>query len=88
LCEFCEFCELKNIKHFTRYINKLLYYIKNKPEYKKCISEIFKNKTPQIFMEYLDLYYYEHLKKIYVPGGKKSIEIKNHFELMAKLQKN
>jgi len=88
LCKHCKPCKLKNIKHFARYINKLRYRIKNKPEYKKCVRELFKNKTSQIFMEYLDFYYYEHLKKIYVPGGKKSIEIKNHFELTAKLQKN
>ncbi|MDD5133717.1 MAG: hypothetical protein PHO49_04740 [Candidatus Nanoarchaeia archaeon] len=82
-CESCESCELKNIKHFATYINKLL-HCKNKLEYKKCASELFKNKTPQIFMEYLDLYYYEYLKKIFAPGGKGYIKTKKHFELVAK----
>jgi hypothetical protein len=83
----CESCELKNIKHFTRCINELRYYSKNKPEYKKCTNKTFKNKTPQIFMEYLDLRYYEHLKKIFAPGGKGYIKTKNHFELITKQQK-
>jgi len=83
-CEYCEYCELKNIKHFARYISKLRYHIKNKPEYKKYVNELFKNKTSQIFMEYLDLYHHEYLKKIFAPGGKGYIKTKNHFELIAK----
>jgi TPR repeat protein len=87
-CELRKSCELKNIKHFARYINKLRYHSKNKSEYKKCTNETFKNEASQIFIEYLDLYYYEYLKKIFAPGGKGYIKTKNHFELTAKLQKN
>jgi hypothetical protein len=82
-CESRESCELKNIKHFVRYINKLLYCIKNKSEYKKCVNETFTMYASQIFMEYLDFHYYEYLKKIFVPGGKGYIKTKKHFELIA-----
>ena len=86
LYKFCESrgsCELKNIGHFAKYINKLLYR-KNKPEYKKYTNKIFNKRTSQIFMEYLDSHYYEHLKKIFSPGGKGYIKTKNHFELITK----
>jgi len=83
---FCESHELKNIKHFLEYISKLLYFNKNKREYKKCAKEIFAQYTSQIFMEHLDLYYYEHLKKIFAPGGEGYIKTKKHFELITKQQ--
>jgi TPR repeat protein len=86
LCKLCKPCKLKKIKHFVKYINKLR-YSKNKPEYKKYTNETFKNKASQIFMEYLDLYYYEYLKKIFAPGGKGYTKTKEHFELIAKQQK-
>jgi hypothetical protein len=84
--KLCETCGLKNIKHFVKYINKLLYCIKNKQEYKKYTNEIFIIYTSQIFMEYLDLYYYEYLKKIFAPGGKGYIKTKKHFELITNQQ--
>jgi hypothetical protein len=85
-CKLCKPCKLKNIKHFAWCINKLRYHSKNKPKYKKCANELFKNKTSQIFMEYLDLYYYVYLKQIFAPGGKGYIKTKKHFELISKQQ--
>jgi hypothetical protein len=86
LYKICESCKLKKIKHFAGCINKLRYRNKNKPEYKKYANELFKNKTSQIFMEYLDLHYWEHLEKIFAPGGKGYIKTKNHYELLVKQQ--
>jgi len=90
-------CELKNIEHFIRYVIKLYYYHnddkknkweykKNKWEYKKNTNIILMKYTSQIFMEYLDLHYYEYLEKIFAPGGKGYIKTKKHFELIAKQQ--
>jgi len=76
--------ELKNIKYFAWSISKLLYRSKNKLEYKKCANKILEQYVPQIFMEYLDLYYYEYLKKIFAPGGEGYIKTKKHFELIVK----
>jgi len=76
--------ELKNIQYFALCINKLLYYSKKKIKYKKCANKILEKYASQIFMEYLDLYYYEYLKKIFAPGGKGYIKTKNHFESTVK----
>jgi hypothetical protein len=84
--KLCETCGLKNIKHFARYINKLLYNIKNKSKYKKYTNKIFMVYASQIFMEYLDFHYYKYLEKIFAPGGKGYIKTKNHFELITKQQ--
>jgi len=88
LYKMCEPCELKNIKHFVKYINKLRYSSKNKQEYKKCTNETLTMYASQIFIEYLDLYYYKYLEKIFSPGGKGYIKTKKHFELIAEQQKN
>jgi hypothetical protein len=61
-----------------------MYCIKNKQEYIKIINKIFARCASQIFMEYLDFYYYEYLKKIFAPGGEGYIKTKKHFELIAK----
>jgi TPR repeat protein len=86
--KLCESCESKNVKHFVRYINKLYYGSKNilkyKLEYKKCTNEILMINASQIFMEYLDLHYYEYLKKIFASGGDGYTKTKNHFELITK----
>jgi len=54
----------------------------NRKEYINNLFSIGKN-ISQLFMEYLDLYYYELLKKKYVPGGEGYIKTKKHFESIA-----
>jgi hypothetical protein len=80
----CESCELKNMKHFVKYINRLRYRSKNKQKYKKCVNKIFMKEASQIFIEFLDFYYYKYLEKIFAPGGEGYIKTKKHFELIAK----
>jgi TPR repeat protein len=85
-CKSHKPCELQNIKHFARYVMLLYYHHnedkKNKWEYKKCINIIFMKCASQIFIEYLNFYYYEYLKKIFAPGGEGYIKTKKHFELV------
>jgi hypothetical protein len=83
------YSKLKKISHFFTHIT-ILYYEKTNDkienEKRKYIHNLL-NTNPnisQLFMEYLEFYYYEYLKKEFVPGGEKSIEIKNHFETIAK----
>jgi hypothetical protein len=68
-----------NINYFMNYISKL-YYSKNK-KYKKCLGKLLKYKaySSQLFMEYLDFYYYEYIKKEFAPNGSGYVKTKNHF---------
>jgi len=86
----------KNFRHFAKYVSKLYYKNKNKynkknrnkknqnnesNKNKKCVQKILKKNGTQLLMEWLDIYYYKSLEKIYAPGGKEYTKIKNHFEL-------
>jgi hypothetical protein len=69
--EYDEYGGLKDIKHFIKYIAELYYERKyknknnNELNRKKYINKLFSTKKniSQLFMEYLNLYYYESLKK-------------------------
>jgi predicted transcriptional regulator len=81
-------CKSENINKFIKYISKLYYFNGKVKKYdgRDNIHIILKNNmnVSQLFMEYLDIYYYKHLGKKLIPGGKEYIKIKEHFELMAR----
>jgi hypothetical protein len=90
--------KLKNIiDKFMRYACKLYYsrnkkkkkgQIENKNElqkkYRIRIKKILNSNAQisQLFMEYLDHYYYKYLDEKYAPNGKGYMKTKKHFELM------
>jgi hypothetical protein len=85
--------ESKNVEHFMKYISKLYYGISKKNiMYKEYFKNEFKliNSVSQLFIEYLDFYYYKYVEKKYAPfpPGKGYIKTKKHFEILAKTQKN
>jgi hypothetical protein len=98
--------KLKNIiNKFMRYACKLYYsHNKNKKEgqmenknelrkeYRIHIKKILSSnvKNSQLFMEYLDHYYYEYLDEKFAPfpSGKGYIKTKKHFESMQMKNKN
>jgi hypothetical protein len=72
--------ELQKLKQFIEYISKLYYINKNKN--KEHLQDLFNKETSQIFMEYLDYYYYKYLENKYTPDppGSGYIKTKKHFE--------
>jgi hypothetical protein len=96
--------KLKNIiDKFMGYICKLYYNKsnnKNRKECQRCIKQILKPdmdeddlndyyiNISQLFMEYLDHYYYKYLDEKYAPNGKGNGKTKNHFESTIAKAKN
>jgi len=77
--------QLEHFNHFVKYISKLYYYkCKKKNKEKNNFKNYIFYRTSQLFMEYLEIYYYKHLKKMYAPGGKGYVKTKNHFESIVK----
>jgi TPR repeat protein len=87
---------MKSISKIYYCVNKIKYrneYQKEcqkecKNEYRNerriCLQNILNTntQTSQLFMEYLDYYYYKYLEKIYKPGsGSGYIKTKKHFEM-------
>jgi TPR repeat protein len=74
------------IDKFMKCVCKI-YYSHSKKEYQKkyqkCIKQIFNSDkhNSQLFMEYLDYYYYKYLDEKYAPNGKGYNKTKKHFEL-------
>jgi hypothetical protein len=73
--------EMDNINHFIKHIG-IVYYRNNKNNNNEYIHTLFKEKTSQLFMEYLDHHYYKYLEKKYSPDppGPGYIKTKKHFE--------
>jgi len=70
-----------NMEYIMKSLGKIYYgHSKKKLEYKKFIIKTFMIYASQIYMEYLDIHYYEYLKKIFAPGKKGYIKTKKHFE--------
>jgi hypothetical protein len=73
--------ELENLGHFMEYISKLYYcYGTINMEYNKCLTEVLKNsEVSQIFIEYMDLYYYKYVHEKYKPDGPTAKKLGEHY---------
>jgi hypothetical protein len=80
--------ELKNINYFMKCISKIYYENKKKKldERRMCLRKILNTNNSQLFMEYLDYYYYKYLAIKFAPGsGPGYIKTKKHFESIVAL---
>jgi TPR repeat protein len=86
---------IKYIGYFMNYITKLYYNLggwnklKNNKNNKnnetdennkKILKNVLNTSTTQIFIEYLDLYYYKYMDKLYMPGGEGYVKTQKHFK--------
>ena len=86
-----EYIQLINVEHFMKYIGKLYYKESKKyKEFKEYLEKELKLETSvtQIFMISLRKFYDEYIEEIYAPGGQKYIKTKEHFKMMAEIQKD